>query len=366
MMQTHAALTMAATLGALMALGTAPGFAIVIDDFSVGQIVVDANTPVDQTGLDPSHVIGGSRRIAIGQFGSGSRLEVTDDGQLVLSSTGWGYHIITYGAATSLDDVDLTAENHDRLRLTMGEIGGGFHPLGIYVNLPTYSSDNGISLYMQDAWDGLILEFPHVFHVRPIDRPGFVSQPQHGLCDRFSAHRGSKRCRRLQSRRGRECKRPGNLAAVCRSHHRQRRVPARLRQRRCHARSTSRRRRFPGVAEVAANPRPAGDRAGADRWNARAGRALLRRRCPSAPTALGAAAETHSASALLILRYAASRTSKCDNRRNSWQRLASSSYVPTSTIWPPSITTIRCASASVLGRCVMMMAVRPRVNSSST
>lgn len=161
MMPTHAALTMAATLGALMALGTAPGFAIVIDDFSVGQIVVDANTPVDQTGLDPSHVIGGSRRIAIGQFGSGSRLEVTDDGQLVLSSTGWGYHIITYGAATSLDDVDLTAENHDRLRLTMGEIGGGFHPLGIYVNLPTYSSNNGVSLYMQDAWDGLILEFPY-------------------------------------------------------------------------------------------------------------------------------------------------------------------------------------------------------------
>ncbi|RIK83548.1 MAG: hypothetical protein DCC67_05860 [Planctomycetota bacterium] len=151
----------AATLGALAALSATRGGAIVIDDFSVGQIVVADNLPVDQLGLDPNHVLGGSRRIAIGQYGSGSRLEVTDDGRLMLSSTGWGYHTITYGAAAPLDGVDLTAEGHDRLRLTFGEIGGGFHPLRVYVNLPTNSSSNAVSLYVQDAWDGLILEYPY-------------------------------------------------------------------------------------------------------------------------------------------------------------------------------------------------------------
>jgi hypothetical protein len=151
----------AAWIGALMALGTAPGFALVIDDFSAGQLVVDNNTPVDQIGLDPNHVIGGSRRIAIGQYGEGSHLEITGDGRLVLSSARYGYHLLTYGAAATLDNVDLTAGGHDRLRLTLGDVGGGVHPLGIYVNLPSYSSSNGVMLYILDAWDGLILEVPY-------------------------------------------------------------------------------------------------------------------------------------------------------------------------------------------------------------
>jgi hypothetical protein len=64
--------------------------------------------------------------------------------------------------------------------------------------------------------------------------------------------------------------------------------------------------------------------------------------------------------------HALSRSSRCANFRNSRHREANSRNVPTSTIRPASITTIRSASSSVLGRCVMMNAVRPRVNSSST
>ena len=135
--------------------------AIVIDDFTVGSIVIDGPAQLDQTGLDPSHVLGGSRRFDVGQFGVGSHLEISADERLNFSSSGWGYFKLTYGGVEPLDDVDLTAGGHNRLRIQLGEIVSGFHPLGIYVNRSSSSSSNGVSVSLQDSWDGLTLDVPY-------------------------------------------------------------------------------------------------------------------------------------------------------------------------------------------------------------
>jgi hypothetical protein len=147
-------------LGTTLIVVAVPASAIVIDDFSVGTFVVNGPGQLDQTGLDPAHVIGGTRRIDVGQNGIGSTLEVTDVGQLRLSSTGWGYFDITYGAIAPLGGVDLTQGGHDRLLIRFGEVGPGFHPLGIYVSLPSNSSSNGESMYVRDTWDGVLVEIP--------------------------------------------------------------------------------------------------------------------------------------------------------------------------------------------------------------
>jgi hypothetical protein len=148
-------------LGALMALGAAPGFAVVIDDFTAGPFVVDGPGELVQTALDPAHVIGGARSIKVGQFGAGSKLQITELDQLQLSSTGNGYYTVRYGAAEPLGGIDLTQNGHDRLRLKLGEVGASFHPLSIYVNLANNSSSNGVGVYLQDSWDDLILEIPY-------------------------------------------------------------------------------------------------------------------------------------------------------------------------------------------------------------
>lgn len=137
-----------------------PADAIVIDDFSVGEIVIDGPATQDQAGLDPAHVLGGSRRIQLGQSGNGSHIEIADD-QFNFNSVGWGYFTLTYGAVESLGGVNLTQEGHDRLRIKFGSVGAGFHPFGVYVNLSPNSSSNGWSVYVQDSWDDLIVEIPY-------------------------------------------------------------------------------------------------------------------------------------------------------------------------------------------------------------
>jgi len=137
-----------------------PANAIVIDDFSVGEIVIDGPATQDQAGLDPAHVLGGSRRIQLGQSGNGSHIEIADD-QFKFNSVGWGYFTLTYGAVESLGGVNLTQEGHDRLRIKFGSVGPGFHPFGVYVNLSPNSSSNGWSVYVQDSWDDLIVEIPY-------------------------------------------------------------------------------------------------------------------------------------------------------------------------------------------------------------
>jgi hypothetical protein len=134
--------------------------AIVIDDFSVGPITVVGPDVETQTGLDPAHVLGGSRLIDVGRFGSGSVLEVDPPNGLELASSGWGYFDVRYDFAPGDEGVDLTVGGQDRIRLVFGEISTpSFTPLGVYVTLPPNSSNHGVSLYVGN-WDDLILEVP--------------------------------------------------------------------------------------------------------------------------------------------------------------------------------------------------------------
>jgi hypothetical protein len=134
--------------------------AVVIDDFSVGPITVVGPDVQTQSGLDPDHVLGGSRLFNVGQSGSGSVLEIDPPRGLVFESSGRGYFQLQYDFVSGGDGIDLTIGGQDRIRLTFGAIDTpSFTPLAMYVTLPPSSSSNGVSLYVGD-WDDLILEFP--------------------------------------------------------------------------------------------------------------------------------------------------------------------------------------------------------------
>jgi hypothetical protein len=144
----------------VMLVGSDQVRAIVIDDFSSGSIVVNGPTVQDQTELDPLHVMGGSRRIDVGRYGVGSRLEVAD-GQLQFDSTDWGYFTLTYGAVEPLGGMDLTQNGDDRIRVTFGDVTSTYLPMGIYVNLSAGSSSNGVSWQANKAWNGITVEIPY-------------------------------------------------------------------------------------------------------------------------------------------------------------------------------------------------------------
>jgi hypothetical protein len=150
----------AALLGALALVVTVrPANAVVIDDFSTGALVIDGPATQDQTGLDPDHVIGGSRRIQLGQFGNGSHIEIAND-LFNFSSAGWGYTTLTYGAVESLGGIDLTQNGHDRFRIKFGKVTTNYTPMALYVNLSPNSSSNGIQWTAKQAWDGNTFEIP--------------------------------------------------------------------------------------------------------------------------------------------------------------------------------------------------------------
>jgi hypothetical protein len=136
-----------------------PAGAIVIDDFSVGELVIDGPATQDQTNLDPARVIGGARRIELGQHGDGSHLEIADD-RFTFSSVGRGYITLSYGAGESLGGIDLTGNGHDRLRIKFGKVTTNYTPMRLFVNLPPTSSSNGVGWTATQAWDGGTIEIP--------------------------------------------------------------------------------------------------------------------------------------------------------------------------------------------------------------
>ena len=150
----------AAPLALLLAFtGVQYARGIIIDDFSAGELVIDGPATQDQTGLDPAHVIGGSRRIQLGQFGNGSHIEIADD-LFKFSSAGWGYTTLTYGAVESLGGLDLTQNGHDRFRIKFGKVTTKYTPMALYVNLSPNSSSNGIQWTAKQEWDGNTFEIP--------------------------------------------------------------------------------------------------------------------------------------------------------------------------------------------------------------
>jgi hypothetical protein len=134
--------------------------AVVVDDFVVGPITVVGPDVETQSGLDPNHVLGGSRTMSVGQFGSGSTLDINPTTGLNFSSSGSGYFQQKYTFGSAGQGIDLTQGGQDRFRLRFGDVSNpSFVPIGLYVTLPPTSSSNGVSTYFGN-WGGIILEYP--------------------------------------------------------------------------------------------------------------------------------------------------------------------------------------------------------------
>ncbi len=120
--------------------------AIVIDDFSVGPVMVDGPSgTAAQTGLDPSHVIGGRRDIFVEHAGDRAQVE-TGKGRFHFTTDAgdFGYVRLTYGQGGPLG-VDFTAQGHDRIRFRFVDVTN----TGIfwtYVNTTLPPSSNGLEL----------------------------------------------------------------------------------------------------------------------------------------------------------------------------------------------------------------------------
>jgi hypothetical protein len=99
----------------LLAGGKA-SFALPIDDFSVGPIQVSRTgataVTASQTGLDPSHVLGGGREIVVGESGGFVQTLIIDtaERELRFATDTNGYFQIDYGTPAAPLDVDLTAD----------------------------------------------------------------------------------------------------------------------------------------------------------------------------------------------------------------------------------------------------------------
>jgi len=100
------------TFNAICSINAVAG--ILIDDFETGSIDVSrlGGSVVEetQTGLDPSHIIGGERLITVGQSGDAPQHLNIDAGQLKFNSgDSFGYFQVAYGSSTSPLNLDLLA-----------------------------------------------------------------------------------------------------------------------------------------------------------------------------------------------------------------------------------------------------------------
>lgn len=144
--------TVKTMLVVLAAMGACScGYAIVIDDFSVGPIqLVRGSSPVTfvQSGLDPTRVIGGERAFVLGAFGAvGQRAEVDlSTTRLTLwlppDARELGYLTVTYGGADHPLNRDLTAGGNDRFIL---DFDGPAPPGWLRVTSPGGASARSLS-----------------------------------------------------------------------------------------------------------------------------------------------------------------------------------------------------------------------------
>jgi hypothetical protein len=105
--------------------------AVVIDDFSVGSLVVTrtGSSPAAafQNGLDPSHVLGGARDISVGDSGSAGQSLTIDATTRQLNftvQTDHGYFDLGYGTMAQPLNVDLAASGSDAFLIEFAGPGG--------------------------------------------------------------------------------------------------------------------------------------------------------------------------------------------------------------------------------------------------
>ena len=139
---------------------SAPANAIVIDDFSVGEVHLTGPTEtIDSTLLDSSSVIGGARRVKVNQ--NAMDLSIAD-GSLVAKRTGdWGYFTLMYGFNAPLG-ADFTENGHDRLRLSFNSEGSqdAHGIMWVSINTPLPPSGNAPGPNLFSIRGGGMVEIP--------------------------------------------------------------------------------------------------------------------------------------------------------------------------------------------------------------
>ncbi len=136
--------------------------AVVIDDFSVGGLTLSGpGDLVAQTGLDPQHVIGGSRHIRITSGPTELSIDPTTQLTVTQGNSEWGYFYLLYGYDAPLNS-DFTAGGHDRMRFRFNDVGtnwtrGAFW-VSVNTSLPPGGSAPGVDL--EALYGGGIFEIP--------------------------------------------------------------------------------------------------------------------------------------------------------------------------------------------------------------
>lgn len=118
--------------GAVLLISAAlavPAGAVVIDDYSVGALTLQASDPVTgaeqvQAGLNPDAVLGGTRRVWVGSTKPATHVTIdTNLAQLTFATDAnvLGYLKVGYGSETALG-IDLTADGADRFVLDVVDV----------------------------------------------------------------------------------------------------------------------------------------------------------------------------------------------------------------------------------------------------
>jgi len=140
---------------------SSPANALVIDNFSEGEIVLNGpGELVSMTNMNPQNVVGGSRHVQV--TGGSTHLSIVSEfGLQIQQGDDFGYFHILYGYDAPLG-IDLTENGNDRLRLRFDDVDpnwlGGPFWVSVNSQLPPIRSSPGPNL--AELHGGGIVEIP--------------------------------------------------------------------------------------------------------------------------------------------------------------------------------------------------------------
>jgi hypothetical protein len=115
------------TYGVWLAVTTRLPAAIMIDDFSTGDLAFTTTTTIRQTSLDTRHVWGGQRMVSGNTLGTAimnARVDTTN-GVFSYSSQNWGYFTLSY-TLDPQQQIDLIGAGYTAFRLDFAYVDPGF------------------------------------------------------------------------------------------------------------------------------------------------------------------------------------------------------------------------------------------------
>jgi len=164
---------LAATCGPLTAAA-----GLVVDDFTQGQLSLQVSNLTGQTvllsGLDPGHVLGGSRSVYAGTLGVASLDIVTPSASdfLFTAVSSFGYFTLSYGSSAPLN-VNLLADGSDQFVLNVASLTPG-----LYRGIFDFNLESGNRWYSYDFSQSLF----------QLNAPGQIAIPFSGFAGADLAH----------------------------------------------------------------------------------------------------------------------------------------------------------------------------------